>query len=182
MLSTVTPTGIEDPGAQQRPARRVAARTVRVIAAVLIVVLVAAVAAAVVWGNKMHGTDHQRDNRAAAAAVASQFALRMDKVDGTKFDDYIKSVNQLLTTKAKAKNSQVFDVMKQSYQTAKVVGSGKVLMTAVGDSNDDSATVLVVHDASVKTTQGNLEHHYRWTVDMVKVGNKWLVDDFSPVN
>jgi Mce-associated membrane protein len=182
MLSSETTPGIEDPGVQERPARHVSARLVRVVAAVLAVVLVAAVVASVVWGTKVRTTDHQRDNRAAAASVASQFALRMDKVDGAKFDDYIKSVNALLTTKARTKNSQVFDVMKQSYQTAKVVGSGKVLMTAVGDSNDDSATVLVVHDASVKTTQGNLEHHYRWTVDMVKVGSKWLVDDFSPVN
>jgi Mce-associated membrane protein len=182
MLRSDNTAGIEDPGAQERPARQLAARTVRVIAAVLAVVLVAAVAFAVFWGGKVHDADQNRDNRAAAASVASQFALRMDKVDGSKFDDYIKSVNQLLTTKAKTKNSQVFNVMKQSYETAKVVGSGKVLMTAVGDSSDDSATVLVVHDASVKTTQGNLEHHYRWTVDMVKVDNKWLVDDFSPVN
>ena len=101
--------------------------------------------------------------------MASQFALRMDNVDGTEFDAYIKGVNALLTTKAKTKNDKVFDVMKQSYQAAKVKGSGKVLMTAVGDSDADSATVLVVHDASVTTTQGNIDHHYRWTVDVVKV-------------
>ena len=42
--------------------------------------------------------------------------------------------------------------------------------------------MLVVHDAAVTTTQGNIEHHYRWTVDLVKVDGKWLVDDFNPVN
>ena len=63
-------------------------------------------------------------------------------------------MNALLTTKAKTKNKQVFDVMKQSYQAAKVEGTGKVLMTAVGDYDADSATVLVVHDASVKSTPG----------------------------
>jgi Mce-associated membrane protein len=105
--------------------------------------------------------------------------LRMDKVDGTDFDTYIKGVNQLLTTKAKTKNDQVFDVMKQSYAAAKVKGTGKVLLTAVGDSDSDSATVLVVHDAAVTTTQGNIDHHYRWTVDLVKVNGS---DDFNPVN
>ena len=118
----------------------------------------------------------------SAANVASQFALRMDKVDGTKFDGYIKRINELLTTKAKTKNTQVFDAMKQSYEAAQVKGTGKVLLTGVGDADSDSATVLVVHDASVTTTQGNIEHHYRWTVDLVKVDGSWLVDDFNPVN
>ena len=45
--------------------------------------------------------------------------------------------------------------MKQSYAAAKVKGTGKVLVTGVADLDADSATVLVVHDASVKTTQGN---------------------------
>ena len=50
----------------------------------------------------------------------------------------------------------------------------------MGDSDDDSATVLVVHDASVKTTQGNIEHHYRWSVDLVKVDGDWLRRRLQP--
>ena len=42
--------------------------------------------------------------------------------------------------------------------------------------------MLVAHDASVTTTQGQIEHHYRWNVSLVKVDGKWLVDDFKPVN
>jgi hypothetical protein len=181
-LSTDINAGIEDPGGHERPPRRGGARTLRVISTVLAVVLIAAVATAVVMWKKTNDADDSTQQRAAASNVATQFALRMDKVDGTRFDDYLKNINALLTTKAKTKNSKVFDVMKQSYETAKVKGSGKVLLTAVGDSDPDSATVLVVHDASVTTTQGKIDHHYRWTVDLVKVGGKWLVDDFNPVN
>jgi Mce-associated membrane protein len=174
-------TGIDHPGAPRRPRLSLRARTLRIISAVLAVVLVAAVVAAVWLGLKTRDDREAEKERAAASNVASQFALRMDKVDGTDFDGYIKGVNELLTTKAKTKNSEVFDVMKQSYETAKVKGSGKVLLTAVGDADADSATVLVVHDADVTTTQGNIEHHYRWTVDVVKVDGSWLVDDFTPV-
>ncbi len=174
-------TGVDDPGERKRPVVRVRARTLRVVAAVLSVVLLAAVVAAVWLGLKSRADHESEQARAAAATVASQFALRMDKVDGADFDNYIKGVNELLTTKARTKNSEVFDVMKQSYEAAKVKGSGKVLLTAVGDSDADSATVLVVHDADVTTTQGNIEHHYRWTVDVVKVKGSWFVDDFSPV-
>jgi Mce-associated membrane protein len=73
-------------------------------------------------------------------------------------------------------------VIRKSYTAAKVQGTGKVLISGVADLDSDSATVLVAHDASVKTTEGNLQHHYRWNVDLVKVGNKWLVDNFAPVN
>lgn len=178
--------GTEGPGGPERPARdggrRLGAGTLRLATIVLAVLLVAAVVAAVVLGTKARAADERDRQRAAASAVASQFALRMDKVDGADFDGYLKGVNELLTTKAKTKNSQQLDVMKQSYQAAKVKGTGKVLMTAVGDSDEDSATVLVVHNAEVETTQGKLEHNYRWTVDLVKVKGAWLVDDFNPVN
>jgi Mce-associated membrane protein len=181
-LTETTNAGIEDPGGHERPAPRLRARTLRTFMAALVVVLVLAVAAAVWFGLKARSDQDAQQERAAAANVASQFALRMDKVDGADFDGYIKGVNDLLTTKAKTKNTEVFNAMKQSYETAKVKGSGKVLLTAVGDSDEDSATVLVVHDADVTTTQGNIEHHYRWTVNVVKVDGSWLVDDFNPVN
>jgi hypothetical protein len=155
---------------------------VRIVSAVLVVVLLAASVAAVVLGLKTRGNQEQLDERAAAANVASQFALRMDKVDGTDFDGYLKSITELMSTKSQAKNKQAFDAIRQSYQTAKVKGTGKVLLTAVGDADDDSATVLVVHDQDVTTTQGNIEHHYRWSVSMVKVKGDWLVDDFNVVN
>lgn len=182
-MSEATSAGGDDPGTPQRRARiRASARTIRILSTALALVLVAAIGAAVWLGLQVREDREKEQERTAAASVASQFALRMDKVDGTKFDDYIKQVNQLLTTKAKAKNTEVFDVMKQSYQAAQVKGSGKVLLTGVANADEDSATVLVVHDADVTTTQGNLKHHYRWTVDVVKVDGSWLVDDFNPVS
>jgi Mce-associated membrane protein len=132
-----------------------------------------------VSGGTALPSDH---DRAQVTATAEQFALRMDDVDGTKFDAYVKGIEQLLTTKAKAKNKEVFSTMGKTYAAAKVKGTGKILLSGISDLDEDSATVLVAHDASVTTTQGTIEHHYRWTVELVKVGGKWLVDDFSPVN
>ncbi len=181
-MTDVTETGVEDPGRQDRPALGMRARTARILIIVLAVLLVAATVAAVWLGLESRDQQQRREDRAAAANVASQFALRMDDVDGTDFDGYVKDVSELLTTKAKTRNQKVFEVMKQSYEAAKVKGKGKVLLTAVGDADDDSATVLVVHDADVTTTQGDIEHHYRWSVSLVKVKDSWLVDDFNPVN
>ncbi|MBV9830141.1 MAG: hypothetical protein JOZ82_00980 [Marmoricola sp.] len=193
---TVNELGIEDPDQSTAPAPRRSGRRVRaVLAAVLIPVLVIALVVCGYLAYRVKHPDEQPFNptaggtaqvsdhdRAEAAATAQQFALRMDNVDGTKFAAYVKGVEQLLTTKAKAKNKQVFDTMGQTYAAAKIQGTGKVLLSAVADIDPDSATVLVAHDATVKTTQGTLQHHYRWTVDLVKVGGTWLVDDFNPVN
>ena len=120
--------------------------------------------------------------RSEVTAVAEQFALRMDTVDGSDFDAYVKGINQMLTTKAKARNTETFTALKKTYEAAEVEGKGKVLLSAVSDIDADSATVLVAHDASVTTTQGDIEHHYRWTVSLVDVDGRWLVDDFTPVN
>ena len=181
-MSEPTDAGIQDPGGPQRPALRMSARTVRIVSLALVVILILAAGTALWLGLKTQDSDESQQERAAASSVASQFALRMDNIDGTNFDKYIKDINELLTTKAKTKNQKTFESIKQSYEAAKVKGTGKVLLTAVGDSDDDSATVLVVHDASVTTTQGNIDHHYRWSVDVVKVNDEWRVDDFNPVN
>ncbi|ROR89590.1 hypothetical protein [Nocardioides aurantiacus] len=121
-------------------------------------------------------------DRRDALDVAEQFALRMDTVDGADIDGYVKGINEMLTTKAKTENVKTFDAMKESYAAAEVKGKGQVLQRGIADIDPDSATVLVAHDADVSTTQGDIEHHYRWTVELVKVDGEWRVDDFTPVN
>ena len=154
-MSEPTDAGIQDPGGPTAPcAARGRPHGADPQRSCWRCVLVLAVAAAVWLGLKAEAADERQQERAAAASVASQFALRMDNVDGTNFDSYIKGINELLTTKAKTKNKKTFDAIKQSYEAAKVKGTGKVLLTAVGDADDDSATVLVVHDASVKHHPG----------------------------
>ena len=170
--------GLDDPGAVER----VGARTSTIVLGILTVLFVASTVVAVVLWSKGQNSDERARERARAANVASQFALRMDNVDGSNFDAYAKGVNELMTTKAKSKNAKVFEAVAQSYAAAKVKGTGKVLLTAVGDADDDSATVLVVHDADVTSTQGEVERHYRWSVEVLKVNGEWLVDDFKPVS
>ena len=181
-MTHTTDTGIENPGADERASVRFGARTLRIVIGVLAVLLVAGTATAVFFWTKARAADERRQDRAAAAAVASQFALRMDNFEGSDIDGYVKGVNELLTTKSKGQFNKEFEAFKQVYEQGKATGTGKVLLTGVGTADDDSATVLVVHDASVKSTIGNQERHHRWSVDLVKVKGEWLVDDFTPVN
>ena len=58
-----------------------------------------------------------------------------------------------------------------------------MLASGVASVDRDSAQVLVVSDASVKTVfDPNVARHFRWEVSLVKINGKWLVDDFSPVS
>ena len=175
--------GIEDPGAQGRPAQRVSERLLRVLIAVLAVVLVVGVGLAIWFETKVRDADSQQRGRAEAVSAASQFALRMDTFDGKDMDAYSKKVQQLLTTKYKSEFDKQFQPFKQVYSQAQAVGTGKVIMSGVASYDPDSATVLVVHDGSVKSKLGQSQvRHQRWSIDLVKVGGRWLVDDFSPVN
>lgn len=121
-------------------------------------------------------------DRASAVATAEQFTLRMDNVDGANFDEYVESVNQMLTTKAQGESAETLEVMKQAYEETEVQGTGEVLVSAVSTIDADSATVLVAHDAQVTTTQGDIQHYYRWAVDLARVDGAWMVDAFNQVS
>jgi hypothetical protein len=122
------------------------------------------------------------NDRHAAVALAEQFCLRMDAIDGSDVDGYKKRVAQLLTTKQKAKFTSQFAEFEKVGVDKSLKGEGTILSSGVADIDQDSATVLVVHDSTVKATSGTTERHYRWTVSLRKVHGSWLVDDFTPVS
>jgi len=117
-----------------------------------------------------------------AVAVAEQFCLRMDSVDGSDVDGYKKRVSALLTTKQKAKFDSSFAEFEKLGVSKDLKGTGTILASGVADIDPDSATVLVAHDSTVKDTSGSTDRHYRWTVALRKVHGDWLVDDFTPVS
>jgi hypothetical protein len=149
---------------------------------VLAVLLVAATVAAVVFSSKLRGDNDRDRDRAAAVSVAEQFALRVDNFNGKNIDTYSKSIQALLTTKFKTEFDKQFEPFKQVYTQADATGTGKILVSGVGSADDDSATVLVAHDALVKSKLGDQQRHNRWSVSVVKVQGKWRIDDFSPVS
>lgn len=174
--------GTHGPGAPERPRRvRVRARTLQWVSAVLALLLVAATVGAVVLGVKLSKDNAQDRDRAAAVSVAEQFALRVDNFNGKSIDKYSKSIQALLTTKFKSEFDKQFEPFKQVYTQAEATGTGKILVSGVGSADADSATVLVAHDALVKSKLGDQQRHNRWSVSVVKVQGTWRIDDFSPV-
>lgn len=120
--------------------------------------------------------------RHQVVAVAEQFCLRMDAVDGSDVDGYKKKVSALLTTKQKAKFDSSFAEFEKLGISKDLKGTGTILASGVSELDADSATVLVAHDSTLKDSSGTTDRHYRWTVALRKVHGDWLVDDFTPVS
>ena len=117
-----------------------------IVTAVLLVLLVVAAVFAV-----REFREHQRlqaadDDRSNALNTAQQFALRMDTFKGDHLDDYESSVNAMLTTRAKGEFKQSFPAFEKVYQQGKAVGTGELHAAGIEDIDQDSATVLVIHD------------------------------------
>jgi Mce-associated membrane protein len=161
---------------------------------IVVVTVLALVLAVVLFQRSRHLTDQpfslsnsgqvipSDSARHTAVAVAEQFCLRMDAVDGSDAKGYVKKVSQLLTTKQKAKFTQEFSDFSKLGIAPGIKGTGTVLASGVADMDSDSATVLVAHDSTVKDGTNTTQRHYRWTVSLREVGGKWLVDDFTPVS
>lgn len=120
--------------------------------------------------------------RHQVVAIAEQFCLRMDAVDASDVEGYKKKVSELLTTKQKAKFTSEFEQFQKLGLDKDLKGTGTILASGLSDIDQDSATVLVAHDSTVKASTGTTERHYRWTVTLRKVHGTWLVDDFTPVS
>lgn len=122
-------------------------------------------------------------DRKDAVTVAEQFSIRMDAIDSTNTEEYVKKVGELLTQKQRAKfeeEFQQFQELGNISEQGDVKGEGKILASGVSTIDDRRAIVLVAHDANITSPQGTTARHYRWVITLVKVSGDWLVDDFTP--
>jgi hypothetical protein len=151
------------------------------MAAVLVLLLVAAVAAGI-WGfARLSSAEKEIDARADVVRVAEQFAVAVNNFDSNSVEDYRSTVSELLSTKFRGEYDKAMEDIVTSVQEAEMESEGEVLASGVATIDDDSARVLVVSDATVKTVFDERQRHFRWEVSLVKVEGKWLVDDFTPV-
>jgi hypothetical protein len=170
-------------------------RTRGLIVLALLLLLVLGAVASVVFAQRMSNlTDKpfslSNDGRVIPSdtarhrvvAVAEQFCLRVDAFTGDDPEGYRKSVTEMLTTKYKKAFETEFAAIEQLGIQKGQTGKGTIVASGVGEMDDDSATVLVVHDNTITSSAGTTQRHSRWTVDLNKVDGKWLVDDFTPVS
>jgi hypothetical protein len=174
-----------EPARAGAPPSRLTPRLSRGIAAVLTVVVVLALVAVAVQLLVLRPRyqEARADERARvdAARAAEQFAVQVNNYDSASIDDYQSGVRPLLTTKFAGEFEKAMGDIVTSVNEADMTSQGEVLTSAVASVDPDSAEVLVVADANVKTVFDTRARHFRWEVALVKVDGTWLVDNFTPV-
>ena len=172
-------------GPRETDAPRISPRLSRGIAVTLAVVaavaLVAIVVELVVLRPRYQEARADERARTEVAQVAEQFAVQVNNYDTGSIDDYQETVRSLLTTKFAGEFEKAMGDIVTSVNEAQMSSQGKVLTSAVASVDPDSAEVLVVADANVKTVFDTRARHFRWEVSLVKVDGAWLVDNFTPV-
>lgn len=142
-------------------------------------------AGAFVWGLWMVDdagpTLSRVEQRGEVTRVAEQFTVRVNNYSSDSVDEYKTSVTELLSTKFSSEFDQAMEDIVVQVQEAQMESQGEVLASGVATLDDDSARVLVVADATVKTVFDERQRHFRWEISLVKVDGEWLVDDFTPV-
>ncbi len=151
------------------------------MASVLAVLLVVSGGVALWSYLRLDEAQEELDARADVARVAEQFAVEVNNYDSESIDGYRSSVSRLLSTKFRAEFDKAMQDIVAQVEEAQMDSKGEVLASGVATLDDDSARVLVVADAGVKTVFDERQRHFRWEVALVKVDGAWLVDDFTPV-
>lgn len=143
--------------------------------------LVAGVVAGFFFASSLSDVESDLDARADAAAAAERFTVQVNNYDSESVKNYQQNVAVLLSTKFRAEFEKAMTDIVASVREAKMDSTGSVLASGIASLDQDSARVLVVADADVKTVFDARQRHFRWEVALVKVDGQWLVDDFTPV-
>ena len=146
-------------------------------------------AAAVGVDGQTQDLQRQRDE---VMSQAQQFLLRMGTygpdllVDG-KMPEYRQRVTDIITPKFATSFERQVGAAEQLVAQANVSSKSEVFATGVSSMDADSAQVLVAGtftqsypDKSGKQVE-QPPTPFRLVVTLVKSGDRWLVDDFSPV-
>jgi hypothetical protein len=137
-------------------------------------------------------TQDQQLQRDEVMSQAQQFLLRMgtfgpDLLQNGTMPEYRKRVGEIITPTFRTSFDKQVGAAEQMVSQAGVSRKAEVFATGVSSMDADTAHVLVAGtftqsypDKSGKQVQQEPQP-FRLVVTLVKSGDHWLVDDFSPV-
>ena len=179
--ATDTSTGTGD-SAGPRPGARLRWGVAAALALLIVLALVAVAVEVVSLRPRSAETRADQAAQSEVVRAAERFTVQVNTYDAGSMDSYQSAMNSMMSPKFRADYQKVIDQLASTIKQAKVSSKGDVLASAVASVDTDSAQVLVVSDASVKTIYDpNLARHFRWEVSLVKINGTWLVNDFTPV-
>ena len=157
------------------------------LASALVVALVVGVLLSVQYAQRdgsvvplAAGGAGEQDRQQVQDAVGL-FAANLNSYSVRDIGDYRSRIAPLLTDGFRASFDLAVDNTIAMVKSTRMTSRGEVLSTAVTTLDARTATALVVADAEVTSDIGDRQRHFRWKVSLVKQGDIWLVDNFTPV-
>ncbi len=147
----------------------------------LALALSGSVLGAFLWSEQISDVEAEEASRDEVAQVASQFAVDVNTYSAADIDTYADRVSAQLTEDFSGSFNDALEGLVDQVRAAEIESEGTVLRTGVASVGDDSARVLVVADATVDSVFQTRVRHFRWEVELVRAGDEWLVDNFTPV-
>ena len=163
------------------PSPRLRTGMAAVFGALAVVAVVALVLELLVLRPRYQAVQADQQARADVTRVAQRFTAEVNNYDAGTIDMYQKRISPMLTTKFRGDFQHSMQDIVAAVQQSKMTSHGDVLTSAVSSIDPDSAKVLVVADADVRTVFDTRKRHFRWEVSLAQVDGRWLVDDFTPV-
>jgi hypothetical protein len=130
----------------------------------------------------------EAEDRAAVVQAAERFTETWNTFTAQDASTYVERVGPLLTTKFRKEFTDASQDVVNGIQQQGLSSSGKVLvdqdgipLVGIERIDPDSASVLVVSDANRVSNGQKVLRHWRWEIELDKVGGRWLVDSFKEI-
>lgn len=149
-----------------------------------VVLIVASVVLSLLWVQQRDDRDRTAAAQSAAVGAARQAIKNLDSLSADTVDADLARIVAGATGSFKEQFVKAQAQLKQVVIQRKTVSTATILAAGIERSDDDSATVLVAVDRSVKdtTTPDGVIAHDRWKLTMEKHGGRWLVATLDPVS
>ncbi len=138
--------------------------------------LVALAVAALLLGQRLREADATQDGRDDALRYARQSALNLTSISVENLDADIQQVLDGATGEFESDFAQRSDNLREVLTSNEVVSEGTVLEAALVSADENTATALVVIDATVRNTEnpdGGV-NTYRMKLELERQGDQWL--------
>jgi Mce-associated membrane protein len=139
-------------------------------------VIALAAVTAIVFAWQLRGVGAEQDAREDALRYASQTAKNLTSISVEDLDADLQQVLDGATGEFASDFAERSDNLREVLTTNAVVSEGEVLSAALARFDGESATALVVVDATVRNTQ-NPEggvNTYRMKLELERQGDQWL--------
>jgi Mce-associated membrane protein len=170
-----------DPAPEAGPVAAAPSRRRWVVPALLVWAVLATVAAVVLatWWAPLHS---EGQNRRAAEALASDFAVHLTTFDGEHIDAWVDETQAWATGTYAQQLTQLFDPeLRAALREAEVSSQGTVLNLFVQEASGDEATVfaVVVQQVENRFSEQPFSDELRMEITLQRDDGDWLVSDVA---